>query len=210
MIIILILGGMDMSRKVVSIIAVLLLQIFLVAGCSGSNFNKQPAPDNTPKQTINKKNSVAKFETSKGDFKIELFEDKAPITTKNFIDLVNKNFYNGLIFHRVIDGFMIQGGDPDGRGTGGPGYKIPDEFHPDLKHNTAGVLSMANAGPNTGGSQFFITLAPTPHLDKKHSVFGKVITGLDVVQATGKVKTGAMDKPVENVVIKKITIEQQP
>lgn len=210
MIIIKILGGMDMSRKVVSILVVLLMQVFLVAGCAGSNStpNTQTTPDNTPKQTTNKKNSVAKFETSKGDFKIELFEDKAPITTKNFIDLVNKKFYDGLIFHRVIDGFMIQGGDPDGRGTGGPGYKIPDEFHPDLKHNAAGIISMANAGPNTGGSQFFITLGATPHLDKKHAVFGKVITGLDVVQAIGKVKTGSMDKPVENVVIKKITIEQ--
>ncbi|WP_378956432.1 peptidylprolyl isomerase [Pelosinus sp. sgz500959] len=199
-----------MSRKIVSVLIVLLMQVFLVAGCSGNtgNSNNQVAPDNTPKQTTSKKNSVAKFETSKGDFKIELFEDKAPITTKNFIDLVNKNFYNGLIFHRVIDGFMIQGGDPNGNGTGGPGYKIPDEFHPDLKHDAAGIISMANAGPNTGGSQFFITLAPTPHLDKKHAVFGKVIVGLDVVQAIGKVKTGAMDKPVENVVIKKITIEQ--
>ncbi len=199
-----------MSRKVVSILVILLMQIFLVAGCSGNNTSpsKEIAPESTPKQTTNKKNSIAKFETSKGDFQVELFEDKAPITTKNFIDLVNKKFYDGIIFHRVIGGFMIQGGDPDGRGTGGPGYKIPDEFHPDLKHDTAGILSMANAGPNTGGSQFFITLAPTPHLDKKHAVFGKVIMGLDVVQAIGKVKTGAMDKPVENVVIKKITIEQ--
>lgn len=199
-----------MSRKVISIVAVLLMQVFLVAGCSGnSGSSPNPTtPDSTPKQTTSKKNSVAKFETSKGDFQIELFEDKAPITTKNFIDLVNKNFYNGLIFHRIIDGFMIQGGDPDGRGTGGPGYKIPDEFHPDLKHDVAGIISMANAGPNTGGSQFFITLAPTPHLDKKHAVFGKVIVGLDVVKAIGKVKTGSMDKPVENVVIKKITIEQ--
>jgi len=189
---------------------VLLMQVLLVAGCSSSPSTPSApaAPDNAPKQTISKKNSVAKFETSKGDFKIELFEDKAPITTKNFIDLVNKKFYDGLIFHRVIDGFMIQGGDPKGNGTGGPGYKIPDEFHPDLKHDAAGILSMANAGPNTGGSQFFITLAPTPHLDKKHAVFGKVISGLDVVQTIGKAKTGAMDKPVEDVVIKKITIEQ--
>jgi cyclophilin family peptidyl-prolyl cis-trans isomerase len=199
-----------MSRRIVSILLVLLIQVLLIAGCS-SNPSNPPvpaAPDNTPKQTINKKNSVAKFETSKGNFTIELFEDKAPITTKNFIDLVNKKFYDGLIFHRIIDGFMIQGGDPKGNGTGGPGYKIPDEFHPDLKHDAAGILSMANAGPNTGGSQFFITLAPTPHLDKKHAVFGKVITGMDVVKTIGKVKTGSMDKPVEDVVVKKITIEQ--
>ncbi len=189
---------------------VLVVQVFLVAGCSSSPSapTTPVTPENTPKQTITKKNSVAKFETTKGNFTIELAEDKAPITTKNFIDLVNKKFYDGLIFHRVIDGFMIQGGDPNGNGRGGPGYKIPDEFHPDLKHNASGIISMANAGPNTGGSQFFITLAPTPHLDQKHAVFGKVIAGLDVVQAIGKVKTGAMDKPVEDVVIQKITIEQ--
>lgn len=199
-----------MSKKVVSILLVLFIQVLLVAGCSGNTNNQsnQAAPDNAPKQVVTKKNSVAKFETSKGEFKIELFEDKAPNTAKNFIDLVNKKFYDGLIFHRVIDGFMIQGGDPKGNGTGGPGYNIKDEFHPDLKHNAAGILSMANAGPNTGGSQFFITLAPTPWLDNKHAVFGKVIVGLDVVQAIGKVKTGAMDKPEEDVVIKKITIEQ--
>jgi len=199
-----------MSRKIVSILVILIMQLLVVAGCSSSPSapSTPVAPDNTAKQTISKKNSVAKFETSKGDFKIELFEDKAPITTKNFIDLVNKKFYDGLIFHRIIDGFMIQGGDPSGNGTGGPGYKIADEFHPDLKHDAPGILSMANAGPNTGGSQFFITLAPTPHLDKKHAVFGKVVAGLDVVKTIGKVKTGANDKPVEDVVIKKITIEQ--
>ncbi len=199
-----------MSRKIISMFLVLVVQVFLVAGCSSSPSapTTPVTPENTPKQTITKKNSVAKFETTKGNFTIELAEDKAPITTKNFIDLVNKKFYDGLIFHRVIDGFMIQGGDPNGNGRGGPGYKIPDEFHPDLKHNAPGVISMANAGPNTGGSQFFITLAPTPHLDQKHAVFGKVIAGLDVVQAIGKVKTGSMDKPVEDVVIQKITIEQ--
>jgi len=186
------------------------MQVLLVAGCSSSpSTPSTPAtPDSTPQQTSNKRNSVAKFETSQGNFIVELAEDKAPITTKNFIDLVNKKFYDGLIFHRVIDGFMIQGGDPQGNGTGGPGYTIKDEFSPDLKHDVAGILSMANAGPNTGGSQFFITLAPTPHLDKKHAVFGKVIAGLDIVQKIGKVKTGANDKPVEDVVIKKITIEQ--
>ena len=150
---------------------------------------------------------IAIFDTNKGTFEIELFTEKAPITTKNFIDLTNKGFYNGLIFHRVIKGFMIQGGDPNGDGTGDPGYKIDDEFHPDLKHDSEGILSMANAGPNTGGSQFFITLAPTPWLDGKHAVFGKVIEGMDVVKAIEKVPTGAGDKPIEDVIINKITIQ---
>ncbi|MFC1732279.1 peptidylprolyl isomerase [candidate division KSB1 bacterium] len=152
-------------------------------------------------------NRTAVFDTSMGTIKIELFEDKAPITTKNFIDLTEKGFYNGLIFHRVIDDFMIQGGDPNGDGTGGPGYNIKDEFHPDLKHSSAGILSMANAGPNTGGSQFFITLVPTAWLDGKHAVFGKVTEGMDVVKAIGDVEKGPADKPITDVVINKITIE---
>jgi peptidyl-prolyl cis-trans isomerase A (cyclophilin A) len=168
----------------------ILITTLLIAGCSGGNTMK-----------------TAVFETNKGTFEIELFTDKAPITTQNFIDLTNKGFYNGLIFHRVIEGFMIQGGDPEGRGSGGPGYTIEDEFHADLKHDSEGILSMANAGPNTGGSQFFITLAPTPWLDGKHAVFGKVVSGMEVVRAIEKVETGAMDKPVEDVVIKKITIK---
>ena len=150
---------------------------------------------------------TAVFDTSKGIFEIELFTEKAPITTKNFIDLADKGFYNGLISHRVIDGFMIQCGDPNGDGTGGPGYTIQDEFHPELKHDSEGILSMANSGPNTGGSQFFITLAPTPWLNGKHAVFGKVISGMDIVQSIGKVETGAGDKPVEDIVINKITIK---
>ena len=149
---------------------------------------------------------TAVFETNKGTFEIELFTEKAPITTKNFIDLTEKGFYNGLIFHRVIPNFMIQGGDPEGRGTGGPGYEIKDEFHPDLKHDSEGILSMANSGPNTGGSQFFITLAQTSWLDNKHAVFGKVTKGMDVVKEIGAVETGANDKPVEDVIINKITI----
>ena len=150
---------------------------------------------------------IAVFETNKGTFEIELFTEKAPITTKNFIDLVNKKFYDGLIFHRVIADFMIQGGDPDGDGTGGPGYEIKDEFHKDLKHDSLGILSMANAGPNTGGSQFFITLAPAPWLDGKHSVFGKVTKGMNIVNEIGKVQVDSNDKPVEDVVINKITIK---
>lgn len=152
-------------------------------------------------------NRIAVFETNMGTFEIELFEDKAPKTTKNFIDLAEKGFYDGLIFHRVIDGFMIQGGDPEGTGMGGPGYTIKDEFHKDLKHNSEGILSMANAGPDTGGSQFFITLDKTPWLDGHHAVFGKVIKGMDVVKKIGKVKTGYNDRPMENVVMKKVTIK---
>lgn len=152
-------------------------------------------------------NRIAVFETNMGNFEIELFEDKAPKTTKNFIDLAEKGFYDGLIFHRVIDGFMIQGGDPEGTGTGGPGYTIKDEFHKDLKHNSEGILSMANAGPDTGGSQFFITLDKTPWLDGHHAVFGKVTKGMDVVKKIGKTKTDFQDRPVEKVVMQKITIK---
>jgi len=152
-------------------------------------------------------NRIAVFETNMGTFEIELFEDKAPKTTKNFIDLAEKGFYNGLIFHRVIDGFMIQGGDPEGTGMGGPGYTIKDEFHKDLKHDSEGILSMANAGPDTGGSQFFITLAKTPWLDGHHAVFGKVIKGMDVVKKIGKVETGAQDRPINKVIMEKVTIK---
>jgi cyclophilin family peptidyl-prolyl cis-trans isomerase len=201
-----------MKKYFVAFALMVTLLALAAAGCASNNSQPkqlETAPQQAQTQTqptATGPNSVALFETSKGNFRVELFEDKAPITSKNFITLVNKGFYNNLIFHRVIDGFMIQGGDPNGNGTGGPGYKIPDEFHPDLKH-AQGVISMANAGPNTGGSQFFITLQATPWLDNKHAVFGKVIEGMDVVQAIGKVKTGAQDKPVEAVVIKKITIE---
>ena len=152
-------------------------------------------------------NRNAIFETNKGNFKIELFEDKAPITTENFIKLANDGFYNGLIFHRVIQGFMIQGGCPEGTGRGGPGYSIKDEFHPDLKHECEGILSMANAGPNTGGSQFFITVAPTPHLDNHHSVFGKVIEGMDVVMGISKAQKDRNDRPLSEIKINKVEVK---
>ncbi|HDR53704.1 MAG TPA: peptidylprolyl isomerase [archaeon] len=153
-------------------------------------------------------NRHAVIETNYGTMEIELFEDKAPITTANFIKLAEEGFYDGLIFHRVIEGFMIQGGCPEGTGRGGPGYTIQDEFHPDLKHDKAGILSMANAGPNTGGSQFFITLVPTPWLDGKHSVFGRVIEGGDVLQTIGRVETAPGDRPVEDVVMTRVTIKK--
>jgi len=126
---------------------------------------------------------VATIQTPKGTIQIELYDDKTPKTVANFVKLAQDGFYDGLSFHRVIDDFMIQGGCPRGDGTGGPGYQFEDEFHPELKHDGPGVLSMANAGPNTNGSQFFITHVATPWLDGKHSVFGRVIDGLDVVNA---------------------------
>jgi cyclophilin family peptidyl-prolyl cis-trans isomerase len=153
---------------------------------------------------------VALFETSMGNFRVELFSDLAPKTCRSFMDLAERNFFDGIIFHRVIDGFMIQGGDPTGTGRGGPGYTIPDEFGPGLSHDSEGVLSMANAGPNTGGSQFFITLAPTPWLDGKHAIFGKVTEGIEVVREIGHVRTAQEDKPIVDVVIKKLTIEGDP
>ena len=157
----------------------------------------------------NSKSSDGNFvdmQTSMGNIKIKLFTKEAPITTANFKKLVKQGYYNGIIFHRVIDGFMIQGGDPTGTGTGGSKETIQDEFGPGLKHTKAGMLSMANRGPNTGSSQFFITLAPTPWLDGKHAIFGEVISGMDVVNKIGKVKTGPNDKPVEDVKMIKVTL----
>jgi peptidyl-prolyl cis-trans isomerase A (cyclophilin A) len=152
-------------------------------------------------------NKIAEFNTNKGSFKIELFGDKAPLTVGNFIKLVDQGFYNGLIFHRVIPNFMIQSGCPHGTGRGGPGYTIRDEFHPDLKHDSKGILSMANAGPNTGGSQFFITVAPTPWLDKHHSIFGKIIIGMDIVEVISKAEKDRNDKPLQDITINSITIK---
>ena len=186
-----------------SLVFLLAAFVLFTTGCSAASMNDK---DKGAKKMAN---PIAVFETNHGTFEIELFEDKAPITVKNFIDLAEKGFYDGLIFHRVIDGFMIQGGDPNGTGTGGPGYVIPDEFHKDLKHDSEGVLSMANAGPNTGGSQFFITLAATPWLDGHHSVFGKVVKGMDVVREIGKVDTDFQDKPLAKVVMEKVTIRRE-
>jgi cyclophilin family peptidyl-prolyl cis-trans isomerase len=130
-----------------------------------------------------KKKYTATFKLDRGEFVVELFADKAPKTVNNFVFLARDGFYDGTTFHRVIKDFMAQGGDPTGTGTGGPGFKFADEFHPDLKHSKPGILSMANAGRNTNGSQFFITFAPTPWLDGKHAVFGQVIKGMDVIRA---------------------------
>ncbi|MBR4907672.1 MAG: peptidylprolyl isomerase [Acidaminococcaceae bacterium] len=146
------------------------------------------------------------FTTNKGVFVAQMFEEKAPQTTKNFIELTEKGFYDGIIFHRVIDGFMIQGGDPTGTGRGGPGYRIKDEFGPGLAHDSEGILSMANAGPNTGGSQFFITLAPTPWLNGHHAIFGKIVKGMDVVREIGSVATNFQDRPLDPVVMEKVEV----
>ena len=129
------------------------------------------------------KTYTATFKTERGDFVVELYADRAPRTVENFVNLARAGFYDGTTFHRVINGFMAQGGDPTGTGTGGPGYQFGDEFHPSLRHDAAGVLSMANAGAGTNGSQFFITYGPTPHLDGRHSVFGRVTEGMDVVSS---------------------------
>ncbi len=161
----------------------------------------------TVEETPMAKNRHAILETSMGTVEVELFEDKAPITTKNFIDLAQKGYYNGITFHRVIPQFMVQTGDPKGDGTGGPGYTIKDEFGPGLKHSKPGMLSMANAGPNTGGSQFFITTVPTPWLDGKHAIFGQVINGQDVIENISNVPRNRMDRPLTPVVIKTVTIQ---
>ena len=167
--------------------------------------------------------TYAQFDTSEGTFMIRLFDKQAPNTVANFVGLAEGTrewkdpqtgqpktgpFYDGVTFHRVIDGFMIQGGDRLGTGTGGPGYKFADEFHPALRHSKAGILSMANSGANTNGSQFFITLGPTPHLDNRHSVFGEVVEGMDIVTRIGSVPTGRQDRPVKPVVINKIAIKR--
>ena len=167
---------------------------------------------------------LAHFDTTLGKFTAELFEDKTPKTVANFVGLAEGSkewthpktkvksktpYYDGIVFHRVIQGFVIQGGDPLGLGYGGPGYNFEDEFHPSLRHDRAGILSMANAGPNTNGSQFFVTLGPTPHLDRRHSVFGAVIDGIDVVEKIGLTQTDSQDRPVTPVVMNKVTIERQ-
>ena len=160
------------------------------------------------------KNRTAVFETNLGTFKLELFESQMPITTNNFIDLAEKGYYDNTKFHRVIEDFMVQGGDPLSKddskkarwGTGDPGYKIKDEFAKGLS-NVRGTIAMANAGPNTGGSQFFINVADNTFLDSKHPVFGEVVEGMDVVDEIVGVETDGQNKPVEDVVVKKITIE---
>jgi peptidyl-prolyl cis-trans isomerase A (cyclophilin A) len=163
---------------------------------------------------------MCRFKTSMGDMVAELYEEQAPNTVSNFVALAtggvewttpsgetsDKPLYSGTVFHRVIQNFMLQGGDPTGTGRGGPGWQFKDEFNPDLRHTGKGTLSMANAGPNTNGSQFFVCQVPTPHLDGRHTVFGRVLDGLEVIDAIADVPKGAMDRPVEDVIINEIEI----
>jgi peptidyl-prolyl cis-trans isomerase A (cyclophilin A) len=166
----------------------------------------------------------AEFVTTEGSFTARLFDQEVPNTVANFTGLAEGTkeytdprtnqkatapYYDGTIFHRVIDGFMIQGGDPLGQGVGGPGYKFADEFHPQLRHGKAGILSMANAGPNTNGSQFFITLGATPHLDNRHSVFGEVTEGMDIIRRIGSTPTGRQDRPVKEISIVTVKIRRE-
>jgi peptidyl-prolyl cis-trans isomerase A (cyclophilin A) len=166
----------------------------------------------------------AEFVTTEGSFTVRLFDEEAPLTVANFTGLaegtkewtdprtgkkVTQPYYDGIIFHRIIDGFMIQGGDPLGQGIGGPGYDFADEFHPKCRHDKAGILPMANRGPNTNGGQFFITLGPTPHLDNRHTVFGEVVSGMDVVRRIGSTPTGRQDRPVKDIMMQTVKIERR-
>ena len=199
---------------------ILFLFSFTLVACGGMNSENKNQNISTNDQkeistmTELKKDTitVAVIQTTMGTIELELFADKAVKTVQNFVGLAEKKYYNGIIFHRVIDNFMIQGGDPAGTGSGGEsiwGKPFEDEVKTGLKHNSEGILSMANAGPNTNGSQFFITLKATPWLDGKHTVFGKVISGMEVVKAIGKTKTNQNDKPLIDVVMQRVTIEKR-
>lgn len=186
----------------------LLVSVFFITAFL-PNCHAQKKEDDNMKDSI----TVAVIKTNMGMIELELFDEQTPKTVENFVGHANAGYYDGVIFHRVIDGFMIQGGDPTGTGRGGEsiwGKPFEDEIVPELKHDSEGILSMANAGPNTNGSQFFITLVPTSWLDGKHTVFGKVIDGMDVVKAIGKVDVDPqMNKPYTDVVMEKVTIEKR-
>jgi peptidylprolyl isomerase len=201
--------------KNLALFSITILLLFSLTGCVKS-VNENDVDSTPSATTLNQTfdpmvnstpvpNTTVTLKTNKGDIKIELFNSTMPITANNFLKLAKDDFYDGVIFHRVIPDFMIQGGDPDGTGMGGPGYNIPDEFT-DNNINDRGTIAMANAGANTGGSQFFINVVKNDYLDSKHPVFGKVIEGMDVVDAIVKVETGSGDRPVEDVVIEDIVI----
>ena len=193
-----------------------LMLIFFFTACQSSETVKEENQNQTSNKqkenTMNEKKTIAVIKTNVGVMELELFKDKTPKTVENFVGLANKGYYNGIIFHRVIKDFMIQGGDPTGTGRGGNslwGGSFEDEFDSSLNHDSAGILSMANAGPNTNTSQFFITLVPTPWLDGKHTIFGKIITGMEVLISIGNVKTGPGDKPINDIVMESVTIEER-
>lgn len=186
--------------------------LFGLLACNAQDKGEMETKETQSKEET-KEMTVAIIKTNMGTIEIELFVDQTPKTVENFVGLANKGYYNGVIFHRVIKDFMIQGGDPTGTGRGGEslwGGKFEDEIVPELKHDEPGMLSMANAGPNTNGSQFFITVVPTPWLDGKHTVFGKVINGMDVVYDISKVETSKPgDRPLKDVVMESVTIEKR-
>lgn len=196
----------------------IILVSFLIYTCQStpekSQLKNETKGDNVSElmELKNNEKLIAKFSTNMGDFEIELFPLEAPKTVKNFASLANKGFYDGIIFHRVIKDFMIQGGDPTGTGRGGSsiyGGPFEDEFSINLRHDSPGILSMANSGPNTNQSQFFITTVPTPWLDAKHTVFGKVIKGMEIIYAIGEVETNQMDRPAQDVVMQKVIVEKR-
>lgn len=201
-----------------SIILCVVLAIAM-AGCGSQSEPANPTPSYSKNATEKEKEkgtqmstdqaggSVATINTNHGSIRIQLFPSEAPKTVDNFVKLSKDGFYDGVIFHRVIPNFMIQGGDPTGTGMGGPGYQFEDEFHPSLVFDSAGYLAMANSGPNTNGSQFFITTVPTPHLNGAHTIFGRVLEGQDVADAISNLATGAGNKPLQDVKIENIQIE---
>jgi peptidyl-prolyl cis-trans isomerase A (cyclophilin A) len=201
------------SRFVTALCGALVLAVGVAAAQAGQEAKKE--------KSKLKPGVYAHFVTSEGDFTVKFFEKDAPKTVANFVGLAegtldpitgkpgkSKPFYNGLTFHRIIKDFMIQGGDPAGTGTGGPGYKFADEISPNHKFTKAGILAMANAGPNTNGSQFFITLAATDWLNGKHTIFGEVVDGMDIIKKLGNVKTLPGDRPATPVIMKTVTIER--
>ena len=200
------------SKKFLPNITIILIFMFFVS-CAENSKNNADLVENknnliAPQGNLDiSKTYYAEFNTDSGKFTVQLYDDLAPYTVENFINLSENNFYNGTTFHRVIPGFMAQGGDPTGTGSGGPGYKFNDEFSSSLRHNGEGILSMANAGPNTNGSQFFITYTATPHLDGMHTVFGKIIEGMDIVNSIRE--RDPMSDAEEGDKIHKITIEKK-
>jgi peptidyl-prolyl cis-trans isomerase A (cyclophilin A) len=212
-----------MQQRVIPVLVAIALGLMPAAAFQSParGLPSEPRPAPASKEQHLTPGTCARFTTTEGEFVVRLFEDRAPKTVANFIGLAEgtkdpatgkpgqvKPFYDGLVFHRVIAGFMIQGGDPEGTGRGGPGYTFADEFDPKVVFDRAGLLAMANRGPNTNGSQFFITLAPTEWLNGKHTIFGEVVEGLDVVKKIGVVRTTSGDRPATPVVMTKVTIER--